>query len=1318
MQDRLRYHIIIDSIENVDVVREYLEQSQLTDLKTWKAFPLLINASLTPVQVSWLRKHPMILSVEPNNSIFLHAEPKQYELKIVPGSDQVEIRKAIFDQFDINMWQYDTLPDSLFTILNEDQYNSIIRLIGTTGVWAQITGPFVSVGPVREYSRVLNLSRYNWGVERITHRNTNLFERVAFTENGSFGGQRVNVFVIDNGVQSNHDELRGRVSSDRFDAFRDVSDPLYGEPSTETRLVDGVLELDDHGTHVASIIAGSTVGVATNALVYSVRAYSQFENSTTENLLDAVDWVIQTHQQVGGPSIANMSFGIQESDIGGKRIGEIITTALIGAGIVTIASAGNDATDAFFSSPGNAGTKREIRVEGTKYFLDTIIDDAVKPITVGASVNPRSSTRNVDTIWKNSNWGDVVDLFAPGVNIYSASLQPVGEQVDLARTGSYSIKSGTSMAAPHVAGICALQLSNNPSLTHLELRELVAKQATSNPFTIAEVRNERIDPPRYLEQGATNRVIPIENKLVYSPNKLAYAWFTLNSISWAEQSYDFELNELTRLESTIQAESTNYYGDNELVDYQIEQVDVPAEYPASFPDNYTTTDYSRTLGNIVENKNTLNLRINAPSVPADRTGIFEVQAYDGRVRGFRRFTITTKNVPAPPVWVSPPSGQLLSVPTVKGDIFNKSVVEFVATQEDNLSISYIIIPLNGSLPLGLNLQYDAATNTAFLSGTVVQVPYSQELIKYEFLIRATASNGLIAERLFSLVCKYVNTPHTFNPDWLAGFYEVEPGIRLLPPGRIGNSYYQGIDVINDDNDVLDYAIDFVPSIVETPTTFNGRLPTGLGVYQDGSIRGIVDPTAILGNYYFRLTVTDLDGNEIHQDFRMGVEIGEDDVLQESDQIIWITPPGSIGNIYETFPSHVSVEAINPEGSPVYYSVSPNAGPLPDGLTVDTNTGYIMGFAPFVSANTTYTFAIRATVGSRFVDRTFSITILNQYNTTSVRNVKGRITGYERLEFKEWLFNSPTFTNDVLFRPGDPNFGVTEQIELYVVSGLNSKVFNESGHEVSMLEVLKDYHQRMYLYYGNVTFAPVYDPSGAYVYDIVYVSVIDPQAKAGGFDANGVEQVLTLPQSHPYKDDPYFWDGTTELSRFFPNSLHNAREDLISTKDGRLGFGLAGEEGFPMWMRTTSNPNNSNLQPRGYTPAVVLAYVKPGKGLAVTNQLALRGFNTQFQGRNLIIDRYYVSNSLIAALTIFDNNMTTFDVPGEPLTCLSPVECTWDETTQTQTCDPNAGQIVGCDPLESQTDATQFDVGTTELGKYYKFDDDGPILKDRENNQYR
>ncbi len=1287
MQSRQRYHIIVDAIENVGRVREQLEQSSLIDIKSWKSFPLLLNVSLTDDQAEWVRLQPHIQFVEKTQGVYLHEDesPIQYEILTNDAAQINALRLEILKHMDIVVNWYHSRPTSLFVTILMSQYVELMGLISLGGPFAIITNITANANPIREYTRVLNLQRYNWGIERITHRTNSFFENVKFTRNGT--GTRV--FVIDTGVQSNHDELVGRVSSTLvYDAFRDPSDPLYGEPSLLTVTENGEVVSDDHGTHVASLVAGSTVGVAPGATIVSVRAFSHFETSTTEHLLDAVDWVVQTHNANPGPSIANMSLSIEDSNIGLQRIGDIIMSALIGAGIICVVSAGNEASDAYYSSPANAGVARNLVEDNGKFYLEDTVDPLVKPIVVGASVYPHSTAFVKDKIWNKSNWGSTIDLFAPGAEIYGASLQLTNEGVDLARTGSFALKSGTSMAAPIVAGIAALHLENDPSLTHLQVRETLIAQATLNPFDAKEVEHARVDPPRYTDDGMSISVAGIENKQIYSPNRLAYAWFTNTRIEWPNQLYEFGSPESQQVLFKMTATATDYYGDVERIDFSYEPIEVhPSFNSLGFLTFYKTLDYVKNVGNITVNADTANFRVNAPAVTEDRTGTYALIANDGRIVSARRFTINVFNVPQAPRWVSPNAGNIIPQPIHKGFRFDADVFRFVASQEDGLTISYSITPA-GALPPGIMFVNDPDTSTAFLRGLIGNIPYSSEPLVYEFIVRATAANGMIAERLFALTCEYVNEIHYFTPSWLSSLYDYSidyPGVKFFGAAGAGNSYYKRIEVTNKDSDPLEYRIDFVPSIVDAPGIYNGTLPTGLGINNSGEIQGIVDPSAPLGLYFFRVRVTDLDDNEIYQDFVLRLNTSED-VLAESDQIIWVTPAGNIGNIYETFASHLYVEARNPEGTPVRYSLSPAGGILPDGMEVEPTSGLIIGLAPFVDQNIEYHFVVRATVGSRFVDREFSFTIVSQYEGASVLNFKANMFGPDRLDIRDWTVANELLPDDMIFRPKDENFGTPQYPFMYVLSGTSVV------QPTQVMDYLKDYHKRMHLLFGPLAWSPAYDLNGTYIYDVIYMRVTDPLVKAGGFDSNLAEQTLTEKQKNPY--DETLWNSQNQRSRYYPNSITNARNDLISKVDGRQGLGLVGEEGLPLWMRAKRAKGRPEIV--GFTPAIIVAYVKAGKGQELTNKLVLAGYNREFVGREFILDRYYISDILTKVTTRFDV------VNDEPTTVFD---------------DPTIPNHQG-DDLSHLVQQTLFDVKTVETGKYYKFEDDAPILADRLANPYR
>ena len=1279
MQNRQRYHIIIDTLENVPVVREQLEQSSLVDIKTWKSFPLLINLSLTEAQALWIKSHPYVVSVDRTQSIYLHEANPRYEIQTnEPGL----VRAALLNLMDVVVETFADYPKSVFVRLDQPGYLGLMTAI-SNGTISDVTNVVVNENPIREYSRVLNLQRYNWGIERIAHRSTRFYETVSLTKNGA--GTRI--YIIDTGIQSNHDELIGRVSADRFDAFRDPSDPHYGEPSLESEIVDGKLMTDDHGTHVASIAAGTTVGVAPAATLVSVRAFSRFEESTTEQLLDAVDWVIQHHSANPMPSIVNLSLAVDDSAIGGSRLGDILVRTLVEAGLPTIVSAGNQATDAIVTSPANAGSYRALVENSDGYMLETFFEPW-KPITVGASVYPQGTTDTNDAIWSGSNWGDVVDLFAPGAEIYAASLQVDSQGVLLDRTGSYDLKSGTSMAAPMVAGIAALHLQANPSLTHSELRKILIETSTANVFNAPTVIHKRVDAPRYADSGMSVTVDGLTNPTVRSPNRLAYAGFTNTRIEWPEQSYAITADERTRALYELTASSTDYYGDFERVDFKFAALDIPAEYDNfDFITFYNTLEYVGNLGNITVQADIANFRINTPVVTSDISGRFMILADDGRTTSARRFVINTLNVPEAPVWQSPFSGDLMPEPVHKGDRFDFDTLQFVATQSDGLPITYSVTPAN-AFPPGVQFVNDLANSRAYLRGIVSSIPYSSKPVVYEFLIRATAANGLIAERLFRLTCEYKNELHFFTPSWISALYDYSqdyPGVKYFGSASAGNSYYKHVEVVNKDADPLVYELDFVPSVLDAPGIFNGSLPTGLSISSTGDIQGIVDPSSLLGLYFFRIKVTDLDDNQIHQDFVLRLDTSED-VLQESDQIIWITPAGSIGQIWETFPSHLYVEARNPEGTPVRYSLSPAGGVLPDGMEVNPNTGLITGLAPFVTNSIVYQFTVRATVGSRFIDREFSLSILSQYEGASTLNFKANLFGPDRLDIQRWVKASEIIPDDQIFRSSDPFFGIPQTPHMYVLSGATVVA------PTAVLEYLRDYHKRMHLLFGSLKWAPAYDPSGFHAYDVIYMSVVDPMSKAGGFAADGTEDVLRERQANPF--DVTEWNEQTKLSRYYPNSIGNARSDLSSTRDERLGLGLVGQEGLPLWMRSRRDQSRPEIV--GFTPGIIVAYVKAGTGQKHANALVLKGYDKAFVGREFVLDRYYISD-IITKVT------TRFDVQNdEPLTVFD---------------DPTVPNVQG-DDLSHLVQQTLFDVKTIETGKYYKFEDDAPILEDRLQNPYR
>ena len=263
------------------------------------------------------------------------------------------------------------------------------------------------------------MTTLSWGLDRIDQRNLPLDTRYTRTQSGA----GVSVYVIDTGVRSTHSELVGRVAT----GFSTISDG------------NGSQDCHGHGTHVAGTVAGTNYGVAPAALIVPVRVLNCSGSASTSDIIAGIDWII-THHQAGVPAVANMS-------LGGSRSAALDLAVARGVadGVSFVVAAGNSNLNACQVSP--AGEPLAITVGST------------------TSTDERSSF---------SNFGTCLDVFAPGSNIVSA-----GHTNDSATR----MLSGTSMAAPHVAGVAALALGQNPALTPADVAAAIATSSTRNVVT-------------------------------------------------------------------------------------------------------------------------------------------------------------------------------------------------------------------------------------------------------------------------------------------------------------------------------------------------------------------------------------------------------------------------------------------------------------------------------------------------------------------------------------------------------------------------------------------------------------------------------------------------------------------------------------------------------------------------------------------------------------------------------------------------------------------------------------------------------------------
>ncbi|MFD4227682.1 S8 family serine peptidase [Streptomyces sp. NPDC058545] len=260
----------------------------------------------------------------------------------------------------------------------------------------------------------------SWGLDRIDQTETAGDHAYTYPDSA---GEGVTAYVIDTGVRVTHKEFEGRATSG-FDA------------------VDNDDSADDgngHGTHVAGTIAGATFGVAKKAKIVAVRVLDDSGSGTTEQVVAGIDWVTAHHE---GPSVANMSLGGSADPALDAAVQKAIAS-----GVTFAVAAGNESADAGEGSPA--------RVPEAITVASSTVDDEQSSF---------------------SNYGSVVDIYAPGSDITSSW----NDSDDATNTIS-----GTSMATPHVVGAAAVYLAGHPDAAPAEVATALTDGATPDAISNA-----------------------------------------------------------------------------------------------------------------------------------------------------------------------------------------------------------------------------------------------------------------------------------------------------------------------------------------------------------------------------------------------------------------------------------------------------------------------------------------------------------------------------------------------------------------------------------------------------------------------------------------------------------------------------------------------------------------------------------------------------------------------------------------------------------------------------------------------------------------
>jgi hypothetical protein len=283
----------------------------------------------------------------------------------------------------------------------------------------------------------------------------------------SLGGGRT-VAVVDGGVKADHEDLADRIAPgyDWADEDANSADPR------------------GHGTHIAGTIAANRenglggAGVAPDARVLPLRALNAQGSGKVSDIIEAFHFAGEQ-----GVRVVNASFGIGGDQTLMRQEIEDHPETL------------------FVAAAGNAGADLDDPTKATypcSFDLDNVI-------CVGA-------TDALDAKPEWSNYGALsVDVYAPGEGIYSTWIT----------ADKYVVSSGTSMAAPHIAGLAALLLTRNPSLTAAELKDTIVS-SSDGPAGLNEWSGKRANALTALSVVPADRdgdgVIDVNDNCIDVPN--------------------------------------------------------------------------------------------------------------------------------------------------------------------------------------------------------------------------------------------------------------------------------------------------------------------------------------------------------------------------------------------------------------------------------------------------------------------------------------------------------------------------------------------------------------------------------------------------------------------------------------------------------------------------------------------------------------------------------------------------------------------------------------------------------------------------------
>jgi hypothetical protein len=312
----------------------------------------------------------------------------------------------------------------------------------------------------------------------------------------------------------------------------------------------------------------------------------------------------------------------------------------------------------------------------------------------------------------------------------------------------------------------------------------------------------------------------------------------------------------------------------------------------------------------------------------------------------------------------------------------------------------------------------------------------------------------------------------------------------------------------------------------------------------------------------------------------------------------------------------------------------------------TNQGIVTfdGSSLSLDAGTTtldreYSFTINARdiLGYSAISRTFNLTVITPNNRLySNITAKPYLKLDQREMFKTFIRNTSVFDATAIYRPGDANFGIQNDLKMSVYAGIETKT------AAQVVSVVGQNHRKKRFKLGDIKLARAKVPAtNTVVYEVIYIDVIDPLeigdktldlAVVGSIDP----MMATVDQTNIYFNGPFdtserFWGRpqpysvTADRSDVYPDGEFRGPGSISLWRKRIEQLGLHDRNYMPLWMRTVQD---GSVQELGFVNAIPLCFCKVGRGADIL--LNIKNYlknNTDFSFNKIdyTIDRYTIDS---------------------------------------------------------------------------------------------